>query len=154
MAIYNGSTPTYAHGDWLGSGRLITSSTQMMVADSAYAPFGEQYAATGSLYDFTGQEQWTTAGLDDFLFRRYHPVQGRFSRRHGVGGKLPCCLEARLEGAGLLSNRFRSYGAFCHRTYIRLSPDKSRMGSGRAACLNALNSFRRARVYPDLLGFL
>jgi RHS repeat-associated protein len=78
LAIYNGSTPTYAHGDWLGSGRLVTSSTQMMVADSAYAPFGEQYSATGSFYNFTGQEQWTTSGLDDFLFRRYHPVQGRW----------------------------------------------------------------------------
>jgi RHS repeat-associated protein len=82
MAIYKASGLTYAHADWLGSGRLVTNSTQSMVNDSAYAPFGEQYASTGigfgGFYDFTGQQQWTTSGLDDFLFRRYHPVQGRW----------------------------------------------------------------------------
>ncbi len=51
-----------------------------MAYDSSYAPFGEQYSGGGSFsfYDFTGQQQWTTSGLDDFLFRRYHPVQGRW----------------------------------------------------------------------------
>ena len=87
LARYNNSGAlTYAHADWLGSGRLVTNSTQSMVNDSAYAPFGEQYAVRNvgftSFYDFTGQQQWTvsgaTAGLDDFLFRRYHPVQGRW----------------------------------------------------------------------------
>ncbi len=78
IAIYTGATLTYAHPDWLGSGRLVTSSTQTMVADVAYAPFGEQYSASGNFYDFTGQQQWTATGLDDFLFRRYHPVQGRW----------------------------------------------------------------------------
>jgi RHS repeat-associated protein len=61
----------------------VTSQAQTMVSDSAYAPFGEQYSArsgtvSSSFYDFTGQQQWTTQGLDDFLFRRYHPVQGRW----------------------------------------------------------------------------
>ena len=82
MAIYQGTTLTYyAHPDWQGSGRLVThSSTQSMAYDSSYAPFGEQYSGGGSFsfYDFTGQQQWTTSGLDDFLFRRYHPVQGRW----------------------------------------------------------------------------
>jgi hypothetical protein len=50
LAIYTGAALTYAHGDWLSSGRLVSSSTQTMVSDSAYAPFGEQYAATGSSF--------------------------------------------------------------------------------------------------------
>ena len=82
MAIYNGSTLTYAHPDWQGSGRLVTySSTRTMADDSAYAPFGEQYAVSGSFYDFTGQQQWTlgsNTGVVDFLFRRYSPVEGRW----------------------------------------------------------------------------
>jgi len=84
LAIYTGSPNpvlTYARPDWLGSGRLVTSSTQAMVADSAYAPFGEQYSATGSFYSFTGQQQWTlgsNTGVVDFLFRRYSPVEGRW----------------------------------------------------------------------------
>ena len=60
----------------------MTNTSQTMVNDSAYAPFGEQYASTGigfgGFYDFTGQQQWTSPGLDDFLYRRYHPVQGRW----------------------------------------------------------------------------
>ncbi len=86
LAQYNGGgTLTYARADWLGSSRLVSSSAQTMVNDSAYAPFGEQYAAKNigsGFYDFTGQEQWTVSGssaaLDDFLFRKYHPVQGRW----------------------------------------------------------------------------
>jgi RHS repeat-associated protein len=87
MAMYNSSAAlTYAHADWLGSVRLVTNSSQQMVNDSAYAPFGEQWAVKNigfsGFYSFTGQQQWTvsgvTAGLDDFLFRRYHPVQGRW----------------------------------------------------------------------------
>jgi RHS repeat-associated protein len=79
VAIYENSTLNYVHPDRLGSERLVSSSTQTMVSDSAYAPFGEQYAAAGSsFYNFTGQQQWTTSGLDDFPFRRYSPVQGRW----------------------------------------------------------------------------
>lgn len=86
LAIYTGSTPTYARPDWLGGSRLMTSSTQTMLHDSAYAPFGEQYSTrnigTSGFYDFTGQQQWTVSGssaaLDDFPFRKYHPVQGRW----------------------------------------------------------------------------
>ena len=87
LAMYDSSANlTYSRADWLGSGRLVTDHTQAMVDDSAYAPFGEQYQATGTSYDFTGQQQWTTmtssgvttAGIDDFPFRKYHPTQGRW----------------------------------------------------------------------------
>jgi RHS repeat-associated protein len=78
-AVYAGSTYTYNHSDWLGSSRLTTTSTQTMASDSAYAPFGEQYAKSGSgFYSFTGVQQWTVSGIDDFLFRPYSPVQGRW----------------------------------------------------------------------------
>ena len=87
LAIYNSSAAlTYARPDWLGGSRLVTNSSQSWVNDSAYAPFGEQYATKNigftGFYHFTGQQQWTvssgTAALDDFLFRKYHPVQGRW----------------------------------------------------------------------------
>jgi RHS repeat-associated protein len=86
LAIYAGSTPSYARPDWLGGSRLMTSSTQTMLHDTAYAPFGEQFSSLnlgiGNLYNFTGQQQWTVSGssaaLDDFPFRKYHPVQGRW----------------------------------------------------------------------------
>jgi RHS repeat-associated protein len=79
-AMYTPSSLSYIHADWLGSGRLVTdSATRTMISDSAYAPFGEQYAGVGSsLYNFTGMQQWTVPGIDDFLFRRYSPVQGRW----------------------------------------------------------------------------
>ena len=48
----------------------------------SYAPFGENYNNSGtSDYNFTGQNQDTEAGYtgyDDFLFREYSPVQGRW----------------------------------------------------------------------------
>jgi len=83
MAMFDASsTLTYARADWLGSSRLVTSTTQTMVSDLAYAPFGEQYSIKNigfsGFYSYTGQQQWTTSGLDDFLFRKYHPVQGRW----------------------------------------------------------------------------
>jgi len=86
LAIYKSSNLTYARTDWLGSARLVTNGSQGLVNDSAYAPFGEQYSIDNigfsSFYDFTGQQQWTVSGssaaLDDFPFRKYHPVQGRW----------------------------------------------------------------------------
>jgi RHS repeat-associated protein len=70
------------HADWLGSSRLTTNySTRSMTYDTAYAPFGEAYSSTSSAstyLDFTGQFQDTMVGLDDFLYREYDPVQGRW----------------------------------------------------------------------------
>jgi RHS repeat-associated protein len=75
----------YRHGDWLGSVRLLSSFSQTTVYDSAYAPFGESYAATGSNVD-VGFTQGTTdslgqlsaSGIYDFDFRKLHRVQGRW----------------------------------------------------------------------------
>jgi RHS repeat-associated protein len=72
------------HSDWLGTARLITSFAGRTNAyDSAYAPFGENYAGLGTPdFDFTGQTQDTVQGaqqgLFDFLYRKYSPAQGRW----------------------------------------------------------------------------
>ena len=50
-----------------------------MYYDGAYAPFGENYAGSGTTdLNFTGQVQDTVSGLYDFAFREYSPVQGRW----------------------------------------------------------------------------
>jgi RHS repeat-associated protein len=78
----NGGTKQTLHSDWLGSSRLATTyGNRAVVYDTAYAPFGENYGVQGSStydLDFTGQFQDTLNGLDDFLYREYSPVQGRW----------------------------------------------------------------------------
>lgn len=68
------------HSDWLGAARLITQyGNRANQYDSAFAPFGENYAGLGtSQLDFTGQTQDTTPGLYDFTYREYSPVQSRW----------------------------------------------------------------------------
>ena len=87
QAVYNGSgLQYYRHPDWLGSSRLATTPSRTMYYDGAYAPFGENYAASGTQdLSFTGQNQDTESsvsggagGLYDFMFRKHSPVQGRW----------------------------------------------------------------------------
>ena len=77
-----GSATYILHTDWLGSARLSTNySSRTMHYDTAYAPYGENYASTStstSDLDFTGQFQDTMNGLYDFLYREHDPVQGRW----------------------------------------------------------------------------
>jgi RHS repeat-associated protein len=72
----------YNHSDWLGSARLITTASRTLSTDLAYAPYGEAYANNGWWIQFTSDSnQWTVSGntgVDDFLYRRYHPTQGRW----------------------------------------------------------------------------
>ncbi|HLB87205.1 MAG TPA: RHS repeat-associated core domain-containing protein, partial [Terriglobales bacterium] len=52
-------------------------------------PYGENYAETGTTdRNFTGQNQDTTADLYDFLFREYHPTQGRWLSPDPLGGDI------------------------------------------------------------------
>jgi len=68
----------YRHTDWLGSSRLATTSTGTVYSDTAYAPFGEQYANSGtSDLSFTGMDQDTSSNLYDFPAREYG-IQGRW----------------------------------------------------------------------------
>src|SRR6202007_692748 len=49
VAIYTSSgLARYRHPDWLGSVRLMTSTSQTVTSDLSYGPFGEQYAVTGT----------------------------------------------------------------------------------------------------------
>jgi RHS repeat-associated protein len=83
-AVYTSSgLQYYRHSDWLGSSRLASGTNRTVYYDGAYAPFGEPYAETGTTdRDFTGQNQDLTPGstgdLYDFLYREYHPTQGRW----------------------------------------------------------------------------
>ena len=83
-AVYNSSGLSYyRHPDWLGSSRITSTTTRTLYYDGAYAPFGENYAETGTTdRSFTGQNQDLTPGstgdLYDFLYREYHKIQGRW----------------------------------------------------------------------------
>jgi len=77
-AIY-GAQLFYRHPDWLGSSRLTTTASRTLYYDGGYAPFGENYAGSGTTdLNFTGQVQDTVSGLYDFPFREYSPTQGRW----------------------------------------------------------------------------
>jgi RHS repeat-associated protein len=79
-AIYNSTGLAYNHhADWLGSSRLTSTASRTVYSDSAYAPFGEQYATLGTAdASFTGQDQDTVGSLYDFPARRHSPSQGRW----------------------------------------------------------------------------
>jgi RHS repeat-associated protein len=79
-AIYNSSGLAYLrHKDWLGSSRLATTWAHAVYSKEAYAPFGEPYNEAGTTdRSFTGQDQNTTSGIYDYMFRRYDPTAGRW----------------------------------------------------------------------------
>lgn len=69
---------SYSHSDWLGSARLTSSPTRTALSTTAYAPFGETYAQSGTANpSFTGQNSDTASGDYDFLYREYS-TQGRW----------------------------------------------------------------------------
>jgi RHS repeat-associated protein len=76
----------YRHPDWLGSSRLASTLTRGIYSDTAYAPFGEPYAQSGTTdISFTGQNQDTASNLYDFLFREDSSTQGRWVSPDPVG---------------------------------------------------------------------
>lgn len=81
---YNASAHAYGPTgtNWLmqmATFKAATTSGTTVYADVAYAPYGESYAQSGaSDLSFTGQNNDTVSNLYDFLFREYHPVQGRW----------------------------------------------------------------------------
>jgi RHS repeat-associated protein len=85
--IGNNGPWQYNHPDWLGSARVFSSPAQVATKGFAYAPFGEGYAQSSNQWiQFTETgNAWTVGGnnnqggaLDDFMFRRYNPGQGRW----------------------------------------------------------------------------
>lgn len=92
VALPGGGKALYAsqllfrHPDWLGTSRLTTTLNRTVYYDGAYAPFGENYAGSGTTdLDFTGQIQNTVTGLYDFPFREYSPVQSRWASPDPAG---------------------------------------------------------------------
>lgn len=80
LAVYNSSgLAYYRHPDWLGSSRFASTTTRSMYFDGAYAPFGENYAQTGTAdLSFTGMNQDTVTNLFDFPAREYNGIHGRW----------------------------------------------------------------------------
>ena len=79
VAVYGSSgLSNYHHMDWLGNFRLASTPTRTMPFDTAYGPFGEPYAESGSYtLAFTGQTQDTASNVYDFPAREYG-IQGRW----------------------------------------------------------------------------
>jgi RHS repeat-associated protein len=79
MAVYNSNgLAYYRHSDWLGSPRFASTPARAMYFDTAYAPFGEPYAQTGTTdLSFTSMNQDTVSNLYDFPAREYG-IQGRW----------------------------------------------------------------------------
>jgi RHS repeat-associated protein len=83
-AVYNSSgLQYYRHPDWLGSSRVASTPGRTVYYNGAYAPYGENYAETGTTdRNFTGQNQDLTPGssgiLYDFLYREQHSTEGRW----------------------------------------------------------------------------
>src|SRR5258708_17651630 len=68
----------YRHSDWLGNVRLTSSTSRTTSFTTAYAPFGETYASSGTAdVSFTGQNSDTGGGGYDFLYRE-DSTQGRW----------------------------------------------------------------------------
>lgn len=78
-AVYNASGLSYyGHADWLGSQRFGSTTSRAMYSSTAYGPYGEVYAHSGSsAFSFTGQDQMTSGNLYDFPAREYG-IQGRW----------------------------------------------------------------------------
>ena len=81
-AVYtSGGLFYYRHPDWLGSSRFSSSPGRTMHTDLAFAPYGEQYAVSGSIgvagASFAGNDENTTTNLYDAQFREYG-IQGRW----------------------------------------------------------------------------
>ncbi len=77
-AVYNSSgLAYYRHADWLGSSRLASTPSRGICSDTAYGPFGEPYAQSGTTdLSFTGQNQDTpspvgSAGLRGCVHARF-----------------------------------------------------------------------------------
>jgi RHS repeat-associated protein len=86
-AVYNSTgLAYYRHADHLGSSRLASTPAQTLYSDTAYSAFGEPYAQSNTPDpSFTGQDQDTTSGVYDFLYRKYDPGQSRWASPDPAG---------------------------------------------------------------------
>ena len=81
VAVREGVTLTFVHGDHLGSASLTTGITGTKVSEMRYYPFGEvRYSSGNTPTDkrFTSQEEESSMGLYSFGARLYDQQIGRF----------------------------------------------------------------------------
>jgi len=77
-----GGTVSYYLADHLGTSRVVTSATGVILDDSDFYPFGGEHAvvsSSGNNYKFTGKERDAETGLDEFGARYYSSALGRFA---------------------------------------------------------------------------
>jgi RHS repeat-associated protein len=86
-AVYNsGGLLAYRHSDHLGSSRFASTPSRTKYFDVAYAPYGEDYADSGTNdLSFTGQKKDTASWLYDFMFRKYNAAHGRWMSPDPLG---------------------------------------------------------------------
>lgn len=84
------NTVKYYHVDHLGSTRLATSATKVVLFADSYQPFGQDNGTpTGSeTYKFTGKPWSSDTGLYYYGARWYDPSVGRFISPDPRGGRL------------------------------------------------------------------
>ena len=81
VAVREGETLTFVHGDHLGSTNLTTNISGTKVSELRYYPFGETRYSSGTTSTskrFTSQEEQIDIGLYDYGARFYDPILGRF----------------------------------------------------------------------------
>src|SRR5262249_18606970 len=86
LSQYRDSTTYFAHGDHLGSTRLLTKLDKSTYDSLDFLPFGEQIAgSTGSTHKFTGDERDAESNLDHTWFRKYSSSLGRWTSPDPAG---------------------------------------------------------------------
>ncbi|MCL4507180.1 MAG: RHS repeat-associated core domain-containing protein [Chloroflexi bacterium] len=81
VAVREGVTLTFVHGDHIGSASLVTSITGTVISELRYTPYGETRYSIGDTPTnkrFTSQEQQAGIGLYSFGARFYDALLGRF----------------------------------------------------------------------------
>jgi RHS repeat-associated protein len=81
QAVFSPTASFYRIPDWLGSARIISTSSRTYSMSRAFAPFGERYALGGSapfVDSFTGVTNSTVSDEYDFFARSLQTSQGRW----------------------------------------------------------------------------
>ena len=79
---------SYVHADHLGSPQKMTDSTQAIVWDALYTPFGQVHSITGTATNnqrFPGQYADAETGYSYNYFRDYDPSTGRYIESDPIG---------------------------------------------------------------------
>src|SRR6059058_5818382 len=77
----------YAHGDGLGSVRLVTDSAGGTAGAASYEPWGAPKAGAATLggFGYTGEQADGETGLAYLRARSYDPATGRFLQQDPAG---------------------------------------------------------------------